>query len=149
MHIGLPTSCQWNPKFMGDESTEHSEVARTRDLHHIRIEGAHQAHHFPIAPPQGKVVFVSPIERERQWTPPKLDPSNRTLAHHIVAGACVNGKEWELAVLGKCFKVPARIRDAVHFVVRIREKSHSQTPSISISHDIASYQRRHSGENPG
>ena len=124
---------------MGNESTEHPEVARTRDLHHIRIEVLRQAHYFSITPPPGKVVFVSLVERERQWTPPKLDPGYRTRGHNLVAGTCVNRQEWEPAVPRKCFKVSAGIRDAVHFVVSIREESDSQTPSISISHDIALY----------
>src|ERR1700680_2946120 len=139
MHIGLPTSGQRNPKFMGDESTEHSYVARTCDLHHIRIEVSRQLHHFSITPPQGKVVFVSLVERERQWTPLKLEPSYRTRSHNLVAETCMNRQEWELAVLRKCFKMSAGVRDAVHFIVSIREESDSQTPSISISHDIASY----------
>ena len=59
---------------MGDESTEHPEVTRTRDLHHIRIEVPRQAYHFSITPPQDKVVFVSLVERERQRTPPEAGP---------------------------------------------------------------------------
>ena len=50
---------------MSDESTEHPEVARTRDLNQIRIEVPHQTRHLSIIPAEGKVVFVSLVERER------------------------------------------------------------------------------------
>src|SRR5450759_2169731 len=139
MQIGLPTGGQRNPKLMGDENTEHPEIARTRDLHHIRIEIPCQPHHFSIVPPQGKVVFVSLVERERQRTPPKLNPGYRTRSHNLIAATGVNGQEREIAVSRKRFKVSAGIRDAVHFVVGIWEESDFQTPWISISHDVASY----------
>src|SRR5450755_2967629 len=124
---------------MGDESTEHPKVARTRDLHHIGIEGPHQPRHFSIPLPQSEVVFVRLIERERQRTPPKLDPGHRTRGHSLVARTRVNAQEWNVAVLRKCFKVSAGIRNTVHFVVSIREESNSQIAAISISHEIASY----------
>ena len=82
---------------------------------------------------------MSLVERERQWTPPKLDPGYRTRSHNLVAGTCVNDQEWEIAVPRERFKVLAGICDAVHFVVGIGEESDSQIPSISISHDVASY----------
>src|ERR1035438_3102707 len=128
---------------MGDESTEHPEVARTGDLQHIRIEVPHQAHHFSRTMPKGNIVFVSLVERERQSTSPKLDPGYRTHSHDLVAGTCVNDQEWEPAVLRKCFKVPTGIRDPVHFVVNVREESNPQISTVSIPHDVASFTPSH------
>jgi len=138
MQICLPTGRQRNAKSMRDQRTKHSHIAWTRDLDDVGIEILNPPRHLPIMPPKRQVKCVGLVKGKGEWPSGKLYPGYGTRSYSFFACARMDGQKGKSAVFRKFFKVPARVGDAVHFIVCIREERDSYTSAIPISHNTAS-----------
>src|ERR1700684_1266574 len=82
---------------------------------------------------------MRPIERKFHRTAPHLNASNRPRRRDLVTRTRVHHKEGNLMPAGKCLKLTAGFRHAVHFMVDAGEKRDAWT---ILLHEITSDVRR-------
>ena len=135
MHVRLPGGRQRDFQTVGNQSPQHADVARPRDLYEIRPELTNLRFQLAVMSPEKQVVVVGPVDGEFQAAAAQFDVCDRPIRIHLVPRARVHHEQGHSAAPGKGFKLLAGVGYPVHLVIHAREKG---DPWILPAHEAVS-----------
>ncbi len=122
---------------VGDQRSENSNVARSRDVNHVRLEPIHVLLNFAESRKHGKVKRVRSVEPKSNRPAANLNPLYAAIARDFISRTSMHHQKRQASASRKRLKLPARVGDAVYFVIRIGKK---RDPQVCSVHEVASYE---------
>jgi hypothetical protein len=124
MQTCVPGHRQRQSKIPGQAPAQQSHVARAGDVDHFGAKRTHLLFDAPVMAHQERVALEVGVKKERKRAALELQNGDRAIVDNAGGVAAVNAQERYLTPAGEGLKLAAGMRDAIHLVKGIGQKSH-------------------------